>query len=93
MVFLEQFLEVALPVKIGNGHDFNFIETGRSGVGHRRDGPFLTFHAPDGKKSARVCPAKSTLPPFYRPPATFMHTRCIAHQVLLQIGVEWALAA
>ncbi len=77
MVFLEQFLEVALQVRIGHGHDFDFIETGRSGVGDRWDERFLTFHAAEGKKSAGVCPAKSALTRFYRPPATFMHTRWV----------------
>ncbi len=50
MMFLEQFLEMALLVKIGHKHDFDFIETGRSGVGDRRNGRFLTFHAVEGKK-------------------------------------------
>ena len=36
MMFLEQFLEVALLVRIGHPHDFDFIETRRSGVGDRR---------------------------------------------------------
>lgn len=75
MVFLEQFLEVTLLVRIGYGHDFGFIETRRSGVGERRDGRFLIFHAAEGKKSAGVCPAKSALTLFYRHPATIMHTR------------------
>ncbi len=75
MVFLEQFLDVALLLRIGHGHDFDFIEARRSGVGERRDGRFLTLHAAEGKKSAGVCPAKSALTRFYRPAVTFMHTR------------------
>jgi len=75
MVFLEQFLEVSLLIRIGHGHDFDFIETRRSGVGDGRGGRSFTFHAAEGKKSAGVCPAKSALALFYQPPATFMHTR------------------
>ena len=75
MMFLEQFLEVALLVRIGHGHDFDFSETRRSGVGERRDGRFLTFHTAEGIKSVGGCPAKSALTLFYQPVATFMHTR------------------
>jgi len=76
MMFLEQFLEVALLLKIGHEHYFDFIQTRRSGVGERRSGRFLAFHAAKGKKLAEVCPAKCASTLFYRPPATFMHTRC-----------------
>jgi hypothetical protein len=78
MVFLEQFLEVAPLIRIGHGQDFDFVETRWSGLGDRRDGRFLTFHAADGKKLAGVCPAKSALTLFYGPPATFMHARWVA---------------
>jgi hypothetical protein len=75
MVFLEQFLEVALLVKIGHEHDFDFSETRRSAVGERWSGRFFAFHAPQDKKLAEVCSAKSALTLFYWLPATFMHTR------------------
>ena len=76
MVFLEQFLKVTLLIRIGYGHDFDFIETRRSSGGDRRNGRFFTFHAAEGKKLSGVCPAKSALTLSYRTPATFMHTRC-----------------
>lgn len=75
MVFLEQLLEVVLLVKIGHEHDFDFIETRRSGGGERWSGRSFAFHAAEGKKLAEVCPAKSALTLFFRSPATFMHTR------------------
>jgi hypothetical protein len=75
MMSLEQFLEVALLVQIAHEHDFDFSKTRRSGVGERRSGRSFAFHAAKGKKSAEVCPAKSVSTLFYRPPATFMHTR------------------
>lgn len=65
MVLLEQFLEVALLVKIGHEHEFDFIDTRRSGVGERWSGRFFAFHAAKGKKLAEVCPAKSALTLFY----------------------------
>jgi len=78
MVFLEQFLEVALLNKIGHEHDFDFIETRRSGFGDQRNGRFFAFHAAQGKKLAEACPAKSALTLFYWLPATFMHTRWVS---------------
>ena len=75
MMFLEQFLQLALLVKIAHEHDFDFSKTPRSGVGERRSGRFFAFHAAKGKKLPDVCPAKSVSTLLYRPPATFMHTR------------------
>ena len=77
MVFLEQFLEVALLVKIGHEHDFDFIETRWSAVGERWSGRLFAFHAAEGKKLAEVCPAKSALSLLFRSPPTFMHTRWV----------------
>jgi hypothetical protein len=64
MVSLEQFLKVALPVSLSNEHDFNFIQTRRSGTGDQRGGHLFTFHAAKDKKLAEDCPAKSALTPF-----------------------------
>jgi hypothetical protein len=75
MVFVEQFLEMALLVEIAHVHDFDFMEARRSGFGDWRRGRFFTVHPAEGKKSAGVCPAKSALTLFYRTLATFMHTR------------------
>ena len=43
MVFLEQSLEVALLVRIGHEHDFDFIKARRGGVGDLWRGVFLRF--------------------------------------------------
>lgn len=44
MVFVEQFLEMALLVRIAHGHDFDFSEARRGGFGDWRGGRFFTFH-------------------------------------------------
>jgi hypothetical protein len=74
MVFLEQFLKVALQVRLGHGHDFDFIKTRRSGTGDWRDGQFFAFHAAEDKKLAEDCSAKSALTPSSLPLPTLMHT-------------------
>jgi hypothetical protein len=75
MVFLEQFLKVALRVRLSYEHDFNFIKTRRSGTGDRRGGQIFAFHAAEDKKLAEDCSAKSALTPSSLALPALMHTR------------------
>jgi hypothetical protein len=90
MVLLKQFLKVALPVRLSYEHDFDFIQTRRSGTSDRWGSHLFTFHAAQDKKLAEDCPAKSALTPSSLPPAIFMHTRCIAWRQKAQEDLELA---
>ncbi len=75
MVRLELFLKVTLRVGLAHKHDFDFIKTRRSSIGHRRNRCFWTFHAAEDRKLARCGAVKSSLTTLSKPPANLMHTR------------------
>ena len=76
MVLLEQPLKTAAFCRLCYRHNLNLLQERLIGVWRRVGRGLFRLHAADFRKSEGQCPAQSAFAPLFRPPATFMHTRC-----------------